>query len=126
MRFKPGSRLFVGGLDPSITADDLMAVFAVHGQVLELPVLRGYAFVQYNTHEEAKHALEAEHGREVKGRALGWCSFPLSPPPPPPPPLCTHPAVVVGVVVVVVVVVVVFVFFLLLLWLLWLLLLLLL
>jgi cold-inducible RNA-binding protein len=72
------SKLFVGNLDYTVTADDLRAAFAVAGTVTDAAVItdrmsgrsRGFGFVQMSTDEEAKAAIEKLNGSDLKGRKI--------------------------------------------------------
>lgn len=72
------TRLFVGNLSFNTTENDLQSAFGAHGQVTEANLMmdrmtgrsRGFAFVTYNTPEEAQKAIEAMHGQQLDGRAL--------------------------------------------------------
>jgi RNA-binding protein 39 len=73
------TRLYIGGLHPSLTEVDLLRVFEPFGE-LTLPVQllkdeasgssKGVAFVEYGRAEAAKAAFEALNGFELAGRAI--------------------------------------------------------
>ncbi|EQC31678.1 hypothetical protein, variant 2 [Saprolegnia diclina VS20] len=60
--------VFVGGLDASITEDDLRKQFSAIGQVLsiKIPLGRGCGFVQYSTRAHAEQAIQ-----DMSGVTLG-------------------------------------------------------
>ncbi|XP_022754537.1 probable RNA-binding protein 18 [Durio zibethinus] len=78
---KSGNRLYVGNLDLRITEAALIKMFSPYGKIISEDFLwhmrgpkrgepRGFAFIQYNTKEEAKLAKEKMHGRLACGRPL--------------------------------------------------------
>lgn len=80
-----GSSLFVGNLAFSATAEDVKTVASDFGTVVSVRVPkaissetgnRGFAFVQYASHEEAKNALHGIAGRHIRDRAVtvDWAS----------------------------------------------------
>lgn len=70
-------KLFVGNLAWETTGDDLRAFFAAFGTVIDAVVImdrmtnrsRGFGFVEMETEDMAKAALEA-NGKDLKGRAM--------------------------------------------------------
>ena len=72
------ARLFVGNLPFSTTQDQLQQLFATHGQVVEVDVVkdkftgrsRGFAFVTMETKEAADKAAVALNGKDLEGRPL--------------------------------------------------------
>lgn len=72
------SKLFVGNLDFSVTAEDLKAFFAEAGAVTDAAVImdkmtgrsRGFGFVTMGTEDEAKAAIEKFNGADLKGRKI--------------------------------------------------------
>lgn len=73
-----GSKLFVGNLDFSTTRGDLEALFSQVGPLRDvfLPVdratsrPRGFAFVEFESEEDANRAIARFNGHELSGRAL--------------------------------------------------------
>jgi RNA recognition motif-containing protein len=73
-----GKKLYVGNLDFATTDEDLERLFSVHGTVASATVVsdrdtgrsRGFGFVEMGTDEEAKAAIAALNGTDMKGRAL--------------------------------------------------------
>lgn len=73
-----GSKIFVGGLDFSTTKEQLEALFGEIGPIKDafLPQdratgrPRGFAFVEYETSEQAEQAIERFNGYEFLGRTL--------------------------------------------------------
>lgn len=71
-------RLYVGGLSYSVDDDSLRALFEPHGDVKFVKVIRdfhsgrskGFGFVEMNTPEEAKSAIEALNGSVHEGRSI--------------------------------------------------------
>ncbi len=72
------TRLFVGNLSFNATQDQLQALFAAHGNVVGVDVIkdrfsnrpRGFGFVTMETPEAAEAAIQALNGKELDGRAL--------------------------------------------------------
>ncbi|KAJ1630294.1 hypothetical protein T492DRAFT_1004091 [Pavlovales sp. CCMP2436] len=70
--------LYVGGLEDTVTAESLRAVFVPFGEVLEigLPIdqtsqkHKGFAFVQFETADDAQDAVDNMDGSELFGRVL--------------------------------------------------------
>lgn len=61
---KPTKTLFVINFDPVRTRDrDIERHFEPYGKVLNVRVRRNFAFVQFETQEEATKALECTHMR---------------------------------------------------------------
>ena len=72
------ARLFVGGLQPTVTAEDLRTAFATIGPVIDVYVAtdrdtgkpRGFAFVTMGNSHEAAKAIAEMNGAMLDGRAL--------------------------------------------------------
>lgn len=72
------SKLFVGGLPFSTTEEELNELFAAHGTIASAVIIKdkfsgrskGFGFVEYESEEEAKAAIEALHDSEVGGRKI--------------------------------------------------------
>ena len=72
------TKLFVGNLEYSTTEEQLRDVFATHGSVTSTTVVldretgrsRGFAFVEFESGDEAERAIGAMDGAEVNGRRL--------------------------------------------------------
>jgi cold-inducible RNA-binding protein len=72
------AKIFVGNLAFSTTRNDLEALFGEVGAIKDvfLPTERGtgrprgFAFVEFETEEEAQQAIEKFDGRELGGRSL--------------------------------------------------------
>lgn len=70
--------LFVGRLPYSVTDDVLGQLFAQHGQVVSVNIIkdkysgqsRGFGFVEMGTEEEAKKAMEALNNYNFEGRSI--------------------------------------------------------
>ncbi len=70
--------LFVGSLPFSVTEDTLGQLFAQHGQVQSVAIIkdkytgasRGFGFVEMTTDEEAKAAMEKLNGYNLEGRTI--------------------------------------------------------
>lgn len=72
------SKLYVGGLAYSVTEQELEALFAEHGKVVSVAVIKdrdsgqskGFGFVEMEDEAEAKNATAALHNKEVSGRTI--------------------------------------------------------
>jgi RNA recognition motif-containing protein len=72
------TKLFVGNLSFNATQEQLRDLFAPHGTVVEVDVIkdkfsgrpRGFAFVTMETKEAADAAVQAVNGKDIDGRAL--------------------------------------------------------
>ena len=73
-----GTKLYVGNLPYSTTSQELNEMFAAHGGVKSADVImdretgrsKGFGFVEMNSEEEAKKAIEALNGQKMNGRPL--------------------------------------------------------
>ena len=76
----PGSEkncnLYVAGLEPHVTGDDLFTIFKVYGTVSETKILtadktsgasRGVGFVRYENPQDAQNAIKALNGITLAG-----------------------------------------------------------
>jgi cold-inducible RNA-binding protein len=71
-------KLYVGNLPYSTTEDDLKELFGSHGTVASVHLIsdretgrsKGFGFVEFESDDEAKAAIEALNGQEFSGRAL--------------------------------------------------------
>ena len=71
-------KLYVGGLAYSVTEKELDALFAEHGKVTSVAVIKdrdsgqskGFGFVEMADDAEAKAAMTALNGRDVSGRSI--------------------------------------------------------
>ncbi len=67
-----GSKLYVGNLNYSVTADQLQELFSSQGTVKDVRIIegKGFGFVEMSTPEEAAKAREAMNGADFLGRKL--------------------------------------------------------
>jgi cold-inducible RNA-binding protein len=71
-------KLYVGGLAYSVTEQELEALFAEHGKVTSVAVIKdrdsgqskGFGFVEMADDTEAKAAMTALNGKELNGRSI--------------------------------------------------------
>jgi RNA recognition motif-containing protein len=71
-------KLYVGGLAYSVTEQELEALFAEHGKVTSVAVIKdrdsgqskGFGFVEMADDTEAKAAMTELNGKEVSGRSI--------------------------------------------------------
>lgn len=74
----PGSNLFVTGIHPRLTEDEVTRLFSKYGTVEKCQIMRdphtkesrGFGFVKMITSEEADAAKEGLQGKEFEGRTL--------------------------------------------------------
>ncbi|XP_038705036.1 polyadenylate-binding protein RBP47-like [Tripterygium wilfordii] len=70
------STIFVGGLDPSITDEDLKQSFSQYGEIIsvKIPVGKGCGFVQFASRNNAEEALQKLNGTVVGKQTvrLSW------------------------------------------------------
>lgn len=72
------TKLFVGSLAYSVTDDELEQFFAATGKVLSAKVIidrdtnrsKGFGFVEMESDDEAKAAIQQLDGKELNGRAI--------------------------------------------------------
>eukprot|EP00871_Galdieria_phlegrea_P005401 jgi/Galph1/5862/GphlegSOOS_G4452.1 len=72
------TKLYVGSIHFSISEDDLRTIFEPFGEVVSLQLhrdpetgrSRGFGFVQFKKHEDAKKALDQLNGLDLAGRPL--------------------------------------------------------
>ncbi|KAM9301525.1 RNA-binding protein 4B-like [Gastrophryne carolinensis] len=67
---KASTKLYVGGLLPGCTNDELREKFEEYGSVLECDVIRDYAFVHMEKAEEALEAIKNLNGYDFKGKRM--------------------------------------------------------
>ena len=71
-------KLFVGNLPFTMTDDQLNAIFAAFGKVISANIVfdkfshrsKGFGFVEFETEEEAKAAMQALDGSDQEGRPM--------------------------------------------------------
>lgn len=74
----PGSNLFVTGIHPRLSEDEVYELFAKHGSVEKCNIMRdphtrdsrGFGFVKMVTAEDAEKAREMLQGEVIEGRTL--------------------------------------------------------
>lgn len=72
------NKLFVGNLPYNMTDDQLQAVFAPFGTIVSANIVfdkfshrsKGFGFVEFETEDQAKAAMEALDGTEQGGRNI--------------------------------------------------------
>jgi len=73
-----GSKLYVGNLSYSVTEDQLRELFAQHGSIKDLVIIKdkyterskGFGFVEFSSPSEAQSAIDGLNGTELQDRAL--------------------------------------------------------
>ena len=58
-----GFRIFITNLDPQVTEKDIEKEFRVYGEIKNINLKRGYAFVEYFNEGDAKNAIRKYHRR---------------------------------------------------------------
>jgi RNA recognition motif-containing protein len=72
------NKLFVGNLSYNMTDEQLKAVFAPFGNIVSANIVfdkfshrsKGFGFVEFETEDQAKAAMEALDGTEQEGRNI--------------------------------------------------------
>lgn len=64
------SRIFIGGIPKAVIAEDLDNKFSKYGKILGLVINSGFAFIQYETEQEAHAAIQAENGTVLMGKKI--------------------------------------------------------
>ena len=77
-------KVYVGGLDPSVSEEHLFAIFSQLGQLEKVSMQmdpstntsRGYAFLSYRDPQDANLAIQSMSGQVLAGRAIktGWAN----------------------------------------------------
>jgi len=70
--------IYVGNLAYSVTENDLRSAFEPFGQIASINIIKdkfsgrskGFGFVEMETEEEAKKAMEMWEGKELDGRVI--------------------------------------------------------
>jgi len=70
------TKLYVGNLSFSLTEEKLAEIFAQAGNVVSAEILmdrqtgrsKGFAFVEMETEEDAKNAIQMFNGKDIEGR----------------------------------------------------------
>jgi len=67
-----GSKLYVGNLSYTVSAENLKELFSVYGTVKDVNVIegRGFGFVEMSSAEEAEKAKAGLDGSDHEGRTL--------------------------------------------------------
>jgi RNA recognition motif-containing protein len=73
-----GKKLYVGSLPFSATEEQLRALFEPFGAIASIRVItdkftgrsKGFAFIEFETDEDAQKAIEGTNGHDMDGRAL--------------------------------------------------------
>ena len=71
-------KIYVGNLSFQMSDQDLMALFTEYGQVNSAAVIldretgrsRGFGFVEMESDDDARKAIESLNGRDIEGRPL--------------------------------------------------------
>jgi len=70
--------LYVGNISYEMSEDDLSNTFAEYGEVTSVKIIkdkftgrsRGFGFVEINSEDGSKKAIEELNGKEIQGRQL--------------------------------------------------------
>ena len=71
-------KLFVANIDKKVSESDLEKLFAVSGEVKSVKIVtdratgvpKGFGFIEMPNDNEAQHAIDNIHEREIAGRQL--------------------------------------------------------
>ncbi|XP_072378231.1 uncharacterized protein Neos isoform X1 [Diabrotica undecimpunctata] len=63
-------RIYIGGLAKTVIANDLEEKFKPHGTIAGLSLNTGFAFIQFDSENEAQAAIKAENGTMLCGRKI--------------------------------------------------------
>ncbi|HVO67406.1 MAG TPA: RNA-binding protein [Syntrophales bacterium] len=71
-------KLYIGNLSSNVTEDDLRANFSGAGKVISVNIIKdrlsglskGFGFVEMNSEEEAKEAIQKFHGGQLDGNTI--------------------------------------------------------
>jgi len=71
-------KLYVGGIPYSSTEDEIKGTFSEAGEVVSVAIItdrytgrsRGFGFVEMNSEDDAKKAIEMFDGKDYQGRKL--------------------------------------------------------
>lgn len=66
----PTKQLFVRPIRDDVREDDLIEFFSTAAPVVEVRLMQGYAFVSFQTEDEADAALKKMDGQELNGEQL--------------------------------------------------------
>ena len=72
------TKLYVGNLDYNLTSDQLKDLFAECGNIVDAVVItdrnsgrsKGFGFVEMDSEEAAKKAIETVNGKDIGGRSI--------------------------------------------------------
>lgn len=72
------NKIYVGNLDYGVTSDQLRDLFAQVGNVVDAVVIsdkysgrsKGFGFVEFDSSDAVKKAIEAYNGKDFQGRAM--------------------------------------------------------
>ncbi|SGY25418.1 BQ5605_C018g08611 [Microbotryum silenes-dioicae] len=62
-----GRRLYIGHLGPDVQRQDLEAYFSPLGRIVDIRVMGGFAFLEYEDLKDAEAAVADLHGRDFMG-----------------------------------------------------------
>ncbi|CUS14840.1 unnamed protein product [Tuber aestivum] len=67
-----GTRLYLGNLHKDARKQEVEDFFKEHGsgKIVEIKLMNGFGFIQYDSEADAKDVVPAYHGRDFKGQAL--------------------------------------------------------
>lgn len=66
-----GTRLYLGNLHKDTRKSEIEEFFKEHpGNIVEIKLMTGFGFIQYDNEADAKEVVPAFHGRDFKGQPL--------------------------------------------------------
>nr|AAH45210.1 MGC52864 protein [Xenopus laevis] len=63
-------KIFVGNVSSSCEGSEIRKIFEEYGRVVECDIVKDYAFVHMTRESEARAAIEALNGKEIKGKRI--------------------------------------------------------
>lgn len=64
------SKIYVGQLSTQTTQETLQTVFAQFGEVKQVEVRVGFAFITFNNEDEVAQAIDQMNGKELDGKII--------------------------------------------------------
>lgn len=64
------ARIYVGNLKEGMSGNELEEKFGMHGRIMGVLVNRGFGFIQFETGDQARAAIDNENGTNLAGRRI--------------------------------------------------------
>lgn len=65
-----GRRLYVGRLDQDATRKDVESYFATHGPIVDVRLMAGFCFLEYEQLKDAEQAVNDLNGKDFMNQRL--------------------------------------------------------